>query len=221
MLGTLVCKNLKLPYFYLALGFSLFIKYNRNERTFDNIINADSHLIQYLSEKKGDFKLNKEKDIIISHYKKSIEFVVGLRDLSEVQWRKPIKQNKWSIAEIISHFIPWDEFVLESRLPYFFQKENLSKGPNVQDLNDEAAKKSRVQTKEETIERFLEIRKKLIHELLAIEEETWRQTFFIGNIELSLYQYFSNLLEHDKHHFSQIQSATDESGGTDVDKNRE
>lgn len=157
--------------------------------------------------------MNKEKDTIISHYEKSIEFVVALRKLSDMQWRKPIKENKWSIAEAIGHLTPWDEFVLASRLPYFFQKENLPKGPDIQELNDEAARKSRVKTKEETINRFIEIRTKLVNTLTDIEEEKWQQTFYIGNTELSLFRYFLNMVEHDEHHFSQIQSAIDESGG--------
>ncbi len=161
------------------------------------------------------------KDTIITHYEKSIEFALGLGNLSEVQWRKPIKENKWSIAEIIGHFIPLDEFILESRLPYFFRSENLPKGPDVQELNDESTRKSSVQAKEETIERFIEIRRKLITELTVLEDEKWRQTFYIGKTELSLYRYFSNMLEHDDHHFAQINSANDERGGSDVDKNRE
>ena len=165
--------------------------------------------------------MNKEKDKIISHYEKSIEFVTDLRKLSEVQWRKPIQENKWSIAEIIGHLIPWDEFLLESRLPCFFQEKNLPKGPDVQKLNDEASRKSRVQTKEETIDRFIEIRTKLMNELINIEEEKWGQIFYIGNTELSFFQYFSNMLQHDEHHFTQIQSSMDKSGGSDVDKNRE
>jgi len=151
--------------------------------------------------------MSAEKETIILHYDKSIKWVADLKKLSEELWRRPIEENKWSSAEIIGHLIPWDEFVLTSRLPYFFQEGSLPKGPEVQQINNEAANESRNKTKEETIEKFIVVRRELINTLNNIEDEKWQQTFYIGNTELTLYRYFSNMVEHDEHHFEQIKNA--------------
>ncbi|MFO1446316.1 DinB family protein [Bacillus sp. Bva_UNVM-123] len=151
-----------------------------------------------------------EQELIILHYEQSIERVKDLRKLSEEQWRRPIDENKWTIAEIIGHFIPWDEFVLTARLPYFFQEGSLPKGPDVQQINNEAASKSRNQTKDKTIEEFIEIRRRLINALNDLDEERWQQVFYIGTSELTLYKYLSNMREHDDHHFEQIRYALQE-----------
>ncbi|MGX9135003.1 hypothetical protein ACWV26_11595 [Rummeliibacillus sp. JY-2-4R] len=59
--------------------------------------------------------MNKFKEEIIKHQLDSIEFVKSLNALSEKEWRTQIEYGKWTVAEIIGHFKPWDEFVLHKR----------------------------------------------------------------------------------------------------------
>ncbi|MCM3231000.1 hypothetical protein O3S73_018195 [Bacillus altitudinis] len=56
------------------------------------------------------------KDTVIKHYQHSIEWVQSLTELTDKEWRSAIAEGKWSIAEIIAHFVPWDEFILHDRL---------------------------------------------------------------------------------------------------------
>ncbi|MGM9925888.1 MAG: DinB family protein [Bacillus sp. (in: firmicutes)] len=56
-----------------------------------------------------------DKEAILEHYYNSIDFVQLLHLLTECQWRSKIEGGRWSIAEIVGHLPPWDEFVL-SRL---------------------------------------------------------------------------------------------------------
>lgn len=146
-----------------------------------------------------------DKHQIISHYEKSIVFVESLANITEEQWRTLLEPGKWTVAEVIGHLTPWDEFVVNQRLPFLFTKESLPKGPDVREMNASAARNSRVQSKEETIANFINQRQQLINALYQIVDEQWQQAFTIGESELKLYSYFASLVDHDLHHFSQVQ----------------
>jgi len=144
---------------------------------------------------------------IIERYEHSIEWVRNLQQLSESKWRKPIAEGKWTIAEVVGHLIPWDQFVIENRIPYFFQNKELPKSPIVSEVNGQAAHTSRIRSKEETIEAFISCRKVLLEKIQTIDDSLWGEEITIGKTKLTLYQYFSGLLEHDEHHFQQITNA--------------
>lgn len=146
-----------------------------------------------------------DKNEILSHYERSIAFVESLANVTEEQWRTPIEAGKWTVAEIIGHLTPWDEFVLKQRLPFLFIKESLPKGPAVEEMNASASYNSCVQSKEETIANFINQRHQLMNALHPIDDQQWQKSFKIGTSELTLYGYFASLVDHDLHHFSQIQ----------------
>lgn len=145
-----------------------------------------------------------DKHQIISHYEKSIVFVESLANITEEQWRTPLEPGKWTVAEVIGHLTPWDEFVVNQRLPFLFTEEGLPKGPDAEEMNANAAKNSRAQSKEETIANFINQRQQLIEALYQIADQQWQQPFTIGASELILHSYFANLVDHDLHHFSQV-----------------
>ncbi|MFJ7733226.1 DinB family protein [Lysinibacillus sp. NPDC097231] len=156
--------------------------------------------------------MNQDKHQILSHYDKSIAFVGSLANVTEGQWRTPIELGKWTVAEVIGHLTPWDKFVLNLRIPFLFTEESLPKGPDAEEMNASAARESREQSKEETIAHFKKYRKLLMDALNQIEDQQWQQPFKIGTSELTLHRYFAGLVEHDLHHFSQIQNVLEISG---------
>ncbi|MFJ7737700.1 DinB family protein [Lysinibacillus sp. NPDC097287] len=149
--------------------------------------------------------MNETKKQILLHFKDFVDRVEDLKYLSEEQWRSPIDKGQWSIAEVIGHLIPWDEFVLRQRIPYLFKETQLPKGPDTEQINNQASVDSKRRTKEETIEVFIEGRKNLINAIDNLEEDLWTQDFIIGEVELTLFSYFFSIAEHDEHHFGQIQ----------------
>ncbi|MCY9576561.1 DinB family protein [Bacillus xiamenensis] len=76
--------------------------------------------------------LNRES--IIDHYEHSIEWVQSLMEVTDEEWRRAIADGKWSIAEIIAHFVPWDELILHDR--------SLPQAPDVHDMNQLGSRKS-------------------------------------------------------------------------------
>jgi len=144
------------------------------------------------------------------HYEKSIRWLEQLFSVTDKQWRTPIKQGKWTVAEVIGHFIPWDDFVINERMPLLFTDELLAKGPNVQQMNAAAASSSRQQSKEHTLQALLNRRRVLLQLLDGLSDEQWQRSFRIGTSELTLYSYFAGLIAHDEHHFLQVQHVIDE-----------
>ncbi|WP_342531164.1 DinB family protein [Lysinibacillus sp. FSL R5-0849] len=151
----------------------------------------------------------RDKKSIIKHYEQSLIWVKELRNLSEDQWRMPIEFGKWSVSEVIGHLTPWDTFVLEHRIPYLFINTSLPKGPDIAHMNTKAAEKSREQHLEKTITEFVLARRQLLQTIQQFTDEQWQQSFSIGQSNITIEDYFGGLIDHDLHHFSQIQNVLD------------
>lgn len=139
------------------------------------------------------------------HYENSVDWVKSLVNLTEEQWRTPIAKGKWTIAEVIGHFEAWDQFLLDQRLPFLFDERVLPEGPDVEVLNHQSSIKSKVKTREEVISKFIAVRRSLIIVINNIEDELWEKEISINQTTLTITEYLKGFVEHDEHHFKQIQ----------------
>ncbi|MEV9653046.1 MULTISPECIES: DinB family protein [Bacillus] len=144
------------------------------------------------------------KDTVIKHYEHTLEWVQSLTEVTEEEWRSAIADGKWSIAEIIAHFVPWDEFILHDRLKEFWNNKALPQAPDVHEMNQQSAERARKEERSETIGRFIAVRTELLQEMKKIETSRWTTPFLIGQTELTLLSYFQGLIKHDLHHMEQI-----------------
>ncbi|UOQ43683.1 DinB family protein [Halobacillus salinarum] len=147
--------------------------------------------------------LNK-KEQLLKHFKGSIDWVQALSSIAEENWRLPIEPGKWSVAEVISHLVAWDKFVLNQRIPYLFTHQEMPAAPDVEVVNEEAAIQARAEEKEDTIERFCEERRHFVQVLHHFEESDFEKEILIRSKPMTLYDYLLGLAEHDNHHFTQI-----------------
>ncbi|MDR7250633.1 DinB family protein [Bacillus pumilus] len=147
------------------------------------------------------------KDTVIKHYEHTLEWIQSLTELTDKEWRRAIADGKWSIAEIIAHFVPWDEFILHDRLKEFWNDRALCKAPDVHEMNIQSAERARHEERSETIGRFIAIRTELLQEMKKIEASRWNTSFLIGQTELTLSSYFQGLIKHDLHHMEQVKQA--------------
>lgn len=152
----------------------------------------------------GENHLTLNKDTVIKHYEHTLEWVQSLTEVTEEEWRSAIADGKWSIAEIIAHFVPWDEFILDDRLKEFWNNKALPQAPDVHEMNRQSAERARKEERSETIGRFIAVRTKLLQEMKKIEASRWNTSFLIGQTELTLSSYFQSLIKHDLHHMEQI-----------------
>ncbi|UJW56532.1 DinB family protein [Bacillus sp. A116_S68] len=149
--------------------------------------------------------MQKHKREMINHQLEAIKFVNSLRALRNELWRSEISEGKWTIAEIIGHFKPWDEFVLYQRLPYIFLEKALPEAPDPQITNTMAASISRAEPQQVTIDKFILNRKGIYKVIKEIPDSQLSATFLLGDKSLSLYDYLRYLADHDRHHFNQIE----------------
>lgn len=117
---------------------------------------------------------------------------------------KRIAKGKWTIAEIVGHFKAWDEFVINSRIPYIYVKGNFPMVPDSEGINQQSAVISRSEKQQITIYKFLTTRMMLMATIEKIPDELWTEKFSIGKTHFTLSEYFSGLVQHDIHHFDQI-----------------
>jgi uncharacterized damage-inducible protein DinB len=150
-----------------------------------------------------DMKDNREA--IIRHHSEMIQWVKSLNNLPAEEWFRPIDENKWSIAEIISHFGPWDDFVLNMRLPYLGNSDPLPKAPDPQNLNEQSSSRARSTEQSTVIQSFIDSRNRLLTSICEIPERSWGKTFKLGEKELTLSGYLEGLADHDLHHKTQIE----------------
>lgn len=148
----------------------------------------------------------KEKAEILAHHQNFISFIHSLKSINENILRKPIGEGKWSIIEIVGHFYPWDEFVLQQRIPYLFTEEYLPKAPSIDELNDQSSLHTSTEAVENTLEKCIHLREELLSQLQQIPEHDWLIPIQINQSTLTFYKYLKGLMEHDLHHINQIKS---------------
>ena len=146
------------------------------------------------------------KSEIVAHHQNFIIFMQRLKTLDEQLLRKPIAEGKWSVIEIVGHFYPWDEFVLQQRIPYLFTDEHLPKAPSINELNSQSSLLARTEAVEYTLEKCIHIRQELLSQLMQIPEDDWLIPIQINQSTLTFYEYLKGLMQHDQHHINQIKS---------------
>ncbi len=150
------------------------------------------------------------KDTVIQHYRDSINQAAQWKHITDKKWRTPIAEGKWTIGEVAGHFIRWDDFVRTKRIPFFQKGGPFPESPDVHQTNQESAAISRQRSQEETIAAFIEGRQKLIAAIQLLDDEGWEREFLLKHTPITLSVYFQGQIEHDKHHFRQIESARHE-----------
>lgn len=139
------------------------------------------------------------KEVLLKHNRQMRLWVHSLHELSEEKWRQPIGENKWTVAEIISHLSAWDEYIIEHRIA--IQNEDFPISPDVEMFNASAAEYARNHSKESILNEFAKNRQKLIECIENLDERKLTTPFYRN---LSIFQYLGGFIEHDLHHQKQI-----------------
>lgn len=104
------------------------------------------------------------KEAIIKGKKALIGWVCMLTNMSDSFWFQPFREGGWGTADVISHFISWDKFVIENRIKPLIKEEALPKiKVDVQAMNDAASLYARSGiSKEDLIEECISMREELV-----------------------------------------------------------
>ncbi|MBS4215182.1 DinB family protein [Neobacillus rhizophilus] len=145
------------------------------------------------------------KDQIIKEKISLIEWVASLKEISNDLWFNPFKEGAWGIADVISHFISWDKFLITNRVSYIYHNEEFPEvNIDVEAINKMASQYARSGiSKEELISEFITVRKELVSLLQKIPEETFSEPY-PGRENMTIGEYFVGMIEHDLKHKEQI-----------------
>ncbi|MBB4826839.1 putative damage-inducible protein DinB [Sporosarcina luteola] len=146
---------------------------------------------------------------IIAGLQLYIQWVETLGSLSEQEAALPYADGKWSPKEILMHMAEWDRLTIEERLAYMKDSSTFHEVPAdipFDEFNAEAARKAKDKTFDEIRMYAIEMRRRLLSELALLEGEQWDASIPIGEFTISIRQYFSDFIEHDKHHKTQLDS---------------
>ncbi|MCH1626860.1 DinB family protein [Fredinandcohnia quinoae] len=150
---------------------------------------------------------------IISDLEQFTTWVEGLKAHNHQLMFKPIAEGKWSIAEILSHIMFWDRYILKEMIPNMKQDADLST-IEFQELNDKAAEYALSGVSFEfLLEELIESRKKLVSYLRGKTDEEFTVSFKINGdavdnytgYPFTLYNYICDFIWHDNHHKKQME----------------
>ncbi|PFR92865.1 hypothetical protein COK43_06730 [Bacillus cereus] len=147
-----------------------------------------------------------KKENILEEKLNLIEWCQILQRVSDDIWFQALRKDSWAIADVISHFIMWDVFLIQDIIPYFISEQSVPNVPiDVEEMNKGAIKYARSGiSKEEILDQFSVTRKKLIDQIERIPVDNFYNDFQISTKKVRLNHYFSSLIQHDLKHKEEI-----------------
>ena len=148
-----------------------------------------------------------DKVSIIEENLKLADWCGSLKGLTDEVWFSTFREGSWGIADVISHFISWDQFLLRYRLPSMITGDEFPEiKVKVETINTEASQYARRPGVMKTvlIEECIAKRKELVSQVVKIPAVRFHQQLTIGGSNVTLVEYFSDFIDHDKHHMDQI-----------------
>ncbi|MCR6461636.1 DinB family protein [Bacillus paranthracis] len=135
-----------------------------------------------------------------------IEWCQTLQRVPDDIWFQELREGSWAIADVISHFIVWDVFLIKDRIPYFISGQSVPNVPiDVEEMNKGAIKYARSGiSKEELLNQFSVTRKQLVDGIGRIPTQYFYNDYQFGTKKVKLNHYFSSLIQHDLKHKEEI-----------------
>ncbi|MCU4988290.1 DinB family protein [Bacillus cereus] len=147
-----------------------------------------------------------EKESILEEKLSLIEWCQTFKCVTHDVWFESFRKGSWGIADVISHFIVWDVFLIKHRIPYFISGQSVPNVPiDVEKMNKGAMKYARSGiSKEELLDQFSVTRKKLVDQIERIPTQYFDNDYQFGTKKVRLNNYFSSLIQHDLKHKEEI-----------------
>ncbi|HDR7778538.1 TPA: DinB family protein [Bacillus tropicus] len=147
-----------------------------------------------------------KKENVLAEKLYLIEWCQTLQRVPDDIWFQALREGSWAIADVISHFIVWDVFLIKDRIPYFISRQSVPNVPiDVEEMNKGAIKYARSGiSKKELLNQFSVSRKQLVDEIGRIPIKYFYNDYQFGTKKVKLNHYFSSLIQHDLKHKEEI-----------------
>ena len=148
-----------------------------------------------------------KKEEILKEKLQIVDWANTLRAISDELWFKPFRDGSWGTADVVSHFISWDQFLIENRILYLLNHEAFPKlSVDIEEINNAASAYARSGiTKDQLINEFISIRHRLVSLLDELGSEKYKMPY-PGNNNITLSEYLACMIEHDRKHIDQIEA---------------
>jgi hypothetical protein len=146
------------------------------------------------------------KKELLNGKREILNWVERLDHVDEKIWFHPISEGKWAIADVISHFISWDRFCMDYRMPYMEKPLPFPKlDVNEDHINKTASVYARSGvTKNQLVEEYRQTRGFLLSIIEEWPEELFNRKIKLGLIEMKVADYFLSRIEHDRQQIKKI-----------------
>ncbi|KAB8136824.1 DinB family protein [Gracilibacillus oryzae] len=152
-------------------------------------------------------------DLIVD-LKQFNDWVLSLQKMDNDLFFEPVKEGKWSTAEIIVHITFWDNYIMDDILPKMAQDANIE-SIDFDTLNQKASlhAKSGI-SQQQIIQEQIQARTNLLKKVTEIPEEDFSVTFQLNGEAIdeysghphSVFNYFCSFVWHDNHHRKQVEA---------------
>ncbi|MFZ3590220.1 DinB family protein [Bacillus sp. DJP31] len=139
---------------------------------------------------------------LLNDQRAMLEWANSLIEMNDLLWFQSFSEGKWGTADVISHFITWDRFFLEHRIPYIrkglpFPKLDI----NAEKMNKDASIYARSGIrKENLINEYLHTKGLVVDHLEELPDEVYNSVIKLGQGEKTVIAYFESHIQHDIKH---------------------
>lgn len=148
------------------------------------------------------------KEDLLQQFAQWNQFVVNIQGLN---WEVPLNQGKWTIHDLVSHIMLWDEYFLENAIQPISQDVPLTlRHLDYDKFNLDAMVYGRTLSKKELIQRTIDCRNRILLEIKDYSEDRFTREYVDGdNRPFSVDFYVKDFISHDRHHMKQIEERKD------------
>lgn len=141
---------------------------------------------------------------VFTEYSKTIDEVSRLKEADEQILVTPIKEDAWSIREIIGHMYYWDDYNLQNMVSQMANGANLPAFPDHDAQNEKAVQSLEGQSVYQIIDLFIKRRKEFLGAVRNVDKQD-RFTIGTGKRAFSAENFVKIFVKHDAHHLKQIE----------------
>lgn len=149
-----------------------------------------------------------EKEELIEKYAEWIAFVKSLEAQDEQIWNQPMAEGKWTVRDVVSHIMKWDEYFLEGAILKISCGEELTvKHLNYDTFNEQSKEYGRTCSIQGIAEEAKTVRQRLVGLIISMSEEQYTTEYVDADGHaFQVAMFMQDFIWHDQHHMKQIEN---------------
>ncbi|MFF2479922.1 DinB family protein [Paenibacillus sp. NPDC058071] len=150
------------------------------------------------------------KEQLIAEFEALIPFVESLRKYGEGRLTSPIGEGKWSLKDMLSHFMLWDRYYIERALEPIAERKDeaviaVSNQFEIESYNQQAIAFAEGRTASDVMDLMIETRQRVLYLLEQIPEDLYDKSYSdLDGDPFNIAEYVTDMTGHDGHHLAQM-----------------